>query len=179
LSQNYFFVLILMAVASAHTLLMDEEPMDFSRSRRQVPSLDKEPEVAHTSTVVDPATKLVLPLTSQPNSEDCVYTYNRQFIGLVLYVQINVGSALQCGNTICSSDPQCTHFTYNPNVDGGTCTLYSQPGSGGAWSIPTPSSSRIVCGHIPKRSCNPNVVISICLGLGLDLGLGLGLLGKK
>ncbi|EFX82209.1 hypothetical protein DAPPUDRAFT_241393 [Daphnia pulex] len=177
--QNYFFVLILLAVASAHTLLMDEEPMDFSRERRQVPSFDQEPEVlvepsADTS-VVDPDAKQALPSTFQPHSEDCVYTNNRQFLGLVLYVRINVASALVCGNTVCSSDPRCTHFTYNPNVNGGTCTLCSQPGSGGTWSVPTPPSSHIVCGHIPRRSCNPNALISICLGLDL----GLGLLGKK
>ncbi|XP_046641425.1 uncharacterized protein LOC124326565 [Daphnia pulicaria] len=182
--QNYFFVLIL-AIASANTLLMDEEPMDFSRLRRQVPSFDQEPEViepsAASTSVVDSATKQVLPLTPQPYSEDCIYTYNRQFLGLVLYVRINVGSALVCGNEICSSDSRCTHFTYNPLLNGGTCTLYSQPLSGGAWSVPTPPLSRIVCGHIPKRSCSPNALISICLGLdiGLDLGLGLGLLGKK
>jgi hypothetical protein len=189
--QNYFLVLILMAAASAHTLLMDEEPMDFSRLRRQVPSFDQEPEVidpsaastsvvdpsADSTSVVDLAAKQALPSTLQPHSEDCVYTNNRMFLGLVLYVRINVASALVCGNTICSSDPRCTHFTYNPNADGGTCTLCSQPGSGGTWSVPTPPSSRIVCGHIPKRSCNPNALISICLGL--DLGLGLGLLGKK
>jgi len=166
-------LVLILAVACANTLLMDEEPMDFSRTRRQTPSFDEEPEAVES---VDPATKLIIPPpTFLPNSEDCVYTNNRQFLGLTLYVRINVASALECGNTICSSDPRCTHFTYNPNVNGGTCTLCSQPGSGGSWSVPTPPSSHIVCGHIPKRSCSPSALISVCLGLDL----GLGLLGKK
>jgi hypothetical protein len=173
-------VVLILAIASANTLLIDEESTLLSRARRQAESFAAETEAAENSAEPssgDSASKQIIPFPSSvlPNSEECVYTNNRQFLGLVLYVRINVASALECGNAICSSDPRCTHFTYNPNVNGGTCTLCSQPGSGGTWSVPTPPSSRIVCGHIPKRSCNPNALLSVCLGLNL----GLGILGKK
>jgi hypothetical protein len=157
---------------------MDDEPLDLSRHRRQAEPLDAEPEVVEPSeetSLTDSATKQASPSSILPHSEDCVYTNNRQFLGLVLYVRINIRSALECGNTVCSRDPKCTHFTYNPNLNGGTCTLCSQPGSGGTWSVPTLPSRRIVCGHIPRRSCHPNALISVCLGLDL----GLGILGKK
>ena len=150
--------------------------MELSRHRRQTETFDVVPEVVEPleeTSLTDSAIKQATPSSFLPNSEDCVYTHNRQFLGLVLYVRVNIRSALECGNIVCSSDPKCTHFTYNPHVNGGTCTLCSQPGSGGAWSVPTPPSRDIVCGHIPRRSCNPNALISICLGLGI------GILGKK
>jgi hypothetical protein len=168
-------VVLILAFASVNTLLMDAEPVDLSRHPRQTESFDFVPEVVEPSeetSLTDSATKQVTPSSFLPNSEECVYTNNRQFLGLVLYVRVNIGSALECGNSICSSDARCTHFTYNPNVNGGTCTLCSQPGSGGTWSVPTPPANNIVCGHIPRRSCNPNALLSVCLGLGI------GILGK-
>lgn len=110
--------------------------------------------------------------TTYPNSPPCVYDTNCNFIGLDLYIIVNVLSPLTCGNVLCSSDTRCTHFTHNAATN--TCSLKSAPGSGGGWSTPVPSPSGYTCGHIPPRSCGSGSLISVCLGLNINLG---GLLG--
>lgn len=111
----------------------------------------------------------VLPGNSLQNTPNCVYSTNCNFITVDLYVVINILSPLTCGNEICGSDERCTHFVYNPNVNGGSCFLKSVPQSGGRWATPVTSPSGIVCGHIPKRSCGTGSLINICLDLDLDI----------
>ena len=108
------------------------------------------------------------------NSQPCVYNTNCNFIGLDLYVVINVLSPLTCGNVHCSADSRCTHFTYDDLTK--NCYLKSAPGSGGGWSTPVPSPSGHTCGHVPLRSCPSGSLISICIGVGINLGGLLGIL---
>jgi hypothetical protein len=104
-----------------------------------------------------------------PFSPHCIHNNNCAFIGLELYIIINILDPFTCGNILCAGDTQCTHFTHDPHRNGGTCTLHKAPGSAGGWSTPTPHNSGITCGHIPKRSCGAGSLLSLCLGL--DLGI--------
>ncbi len=104
-----------------------------------------------------------------PNTPQCVYCTNCNFIGFDLYLVINILSPITCGNIICGGDSRCTHFVHDPNTNGGTCLLKQSAGSGGLWSTPVTSPSGVVCGHIPKRSCAPASLISLCLDLNLNI----------
>jgi hypothetical protein len=102
-----------------------------------------------------------------PNSPQCVYNNNCAFIGLQLYVVLNILDPVVCGNDVCAGDAQCTHFTHNPVT--GQCILHKAPGTGGGWATTTPTSVGSVCGHIPKRSCGAGSLLSLCLGLNLGI----------
>ena len=106
-----------------------------------------------------------------PNSPQCVYNNNCQFLGLNLYVVLNILDPVVCGNEICAGDAQCTHFTHNPITK--ECILHKAPGTGGGWATLTPSVLGTVCGHIPKRSCGAGSLLSLCLGLNVGLLGGL------
>jgi hypothetical protein len=60
-----------------------------------------------------------------PNSPQCVYNNNCQFLGLNLYVVLNILDPVVCGNEICAGDAQCTHFTHNPITE--ECILQKDP----------------------------------------------------
>ena len=94
-----------------------------------------------------------------PNSPQCVYNNNCQFLGLNLYVVLNILDPVVCGNEICAGDAQCTHFTHNPITK--ECILHKAPGTGGGWATLTPSVLGTVCGHIPKRSCGAGSLLSM------------------
>jgi hypothetical protein len=106
---------------------------------------------------------------SLPFSPHCIHNNNCAFIGLELYVIINILDPFTCGNILCAGDTQCTHWTHEPHKNGGTCTLHKAPGSTGGWSTPTARDVGCTCGHIPKRSCGVGSLLSLCLGLDLTV----------
>ena len=91
----------------------------------------------------------LLPGNTLPFTYPCLYQTNCNFLTLDLYAVVNILSPLTCGNVICGGDSRCTHFTHDPNTNGGTCYIKSVPNSGGGWYTPTPPSTGIICGHIP------------------------------
>ena len=61
---------LILAFASVNTLLMDEEPLDLSRHRRQAKSFDFVPEVVESSeetSITDSATKQATPSSFLPS----------------------------------------------------------------------------------------------------------------
>ena len=64
-------MVLILAFASVNTLLMDAEPVDLSRHRRQTESFDFVPEVVEPSeetSLTDSATKQATPSSFLPNS---------------------------------------------------------------------------------------------------------------
>jgi hypothetical protein len=65
-------VVLILAFASVNTLLMDEEPLDLSRHRRQAESFDFVPEVvpsepSEETSITDSATKQATPSSFLPS----------------------------------------------------------------------------------------------------------------